>query len=619
MLTFKTPVTAFNVASLRAMVINGAHKWPGATHLELENGSVLDLGVMKKAAREALAKTLLVPSAGGGAAAGQDAVGAAVHSLAPASGLGGGGFALEDVDSAAAAAAAAAGGMQGTGVKRVYRHMLDDDIVLMNRQPTLHKPSIMAHRVRVMRHWSSQQTIRFHYANCKTFNADFDGDEMNLHFLQDEISRAEAYTIIASPYQYLAPTSGAPLRGLIQDHNSISVVLTKRDTLLTRDQYCQLVMSGLQALPQYGHGNGISGGDGAHGLGGPSTVAKTDVPLLRPAILAPVPLWTGKQVISTILHALSAHMPERARWLHMDGGSKIKDGLWGEAAGRKDLMGVGDSAITIRGNDMLTGVIDKNSLGNASFGLTHAVYEVYGPNAAGALLSATGRLLTVYLQWAASTCGMDDLVLASGAEATRAALITQGIELGCNASADFAGVPHKPAVPAGAASKRGEVASYANPSWHRRVRLGIRSKLRGGDALTDRGGDTALRAVLTLDGAVKTAVSAVHSKVLDACLPYGLTKPFPRNQFSLMVQSGAKGATINHSMIAVGLGQQDLEVREARAHRLMYVLASPLCPPLLCVRRRVVVCPPWHQARRCHPSPPSIRRLALVVTSLTAS
>ena len=50
--------------------------------------------------------------------------------------------------------------------------------MLVNRQPTLHKPGIMAHRVRVLRN-PSYQTIRMHYANCNTYNADFDGDEIN--------------------------------------------------------------------------------------------------------------------------------------------------------------------------------------------------------------------------------------------------------------------------------------------------------------------------------------------------------------------------------------------------------------------------------------------------------
>ena len=41
---------------------------------------------------------------------------------------------------------------------------------------------------------------------------------MNIVAMQDELSRAEAYTIAATSYQYVVPTNGSPLRGLIQDH-----------------------------------------------------------------------------------------------------------------------------------------------------------------------------------------------------------------------------------------------------------------------------------------------------------------------------------------------------------------------------------------------------------------
>ena len=66
---------------------------------------------------------------------------------------------------------------------KVYRHLIDGDVLLVNRQPTLHKPGVMAHKVRVLRH-VKEKTIRMHYANCNSYNADFDGDEMNCHFVQ---------------------------------------------------------------------------------------------------------------------------------------------------------------------------------------------------------------------------------------------------------------------------------------------------------------------------------------------------------------------------------------------------------------------------------------------------
>lgn len=65
----------------------------------------------------------------------------------------------------------------------MHRHLVDGDPLLVNRQPTLHKPGIMAHRARVLQH-VKEQTIRMHYANCSSYNADFDGDEINCHFVQ---------------------------------------------------------------------------------------------------------------------------------------------------------------------------------------------------------------------------------------------------------------------------------------------------------------------------------------------------------------------------------------------------------------------------------------------------
>ena len=87
--------------------------------------------------------------------------------------------------------------------------------MLLNRQPTLHKPSIMAHRARVLK---GHKVMRLHYAICKSYNADFDGDEMNAHFPQNEVARSEAYNIVNVCKQYLVPKDGSPLQGLIQDH-----------------------------------------------------------------------------------------------------------------------------------------------------------------------------------------------------------------------------------------------------------------------------------------------------------------------------------------------------------------------------------------------------------------
>ena len=75
--------------------------------------------------------------------------------------------------------------MAQPGIK-VYSHLINGDVLLVNRQPTLHKPGIMSHKARVLPH-VKEQTIRMNYANCNAYNADFDGDEMNCHFVQVSI------------------------------------------------------------------------------------------------------------------------------------------------------------------------------------------------------------------------------------------------------------------------------------------------------------------------------------------------------------------------------------------------------------------------------------------------
>lgn len=72
--------------------------------------------------------------------------------------------------------------LSSPGIK-VYRHVLNGDPLLVNRQPTLHKPGIMAHKARILEH-VPEQTLRMHYTNCNAYNADFDGDEINCHFIQ---------------------------------------------------------------------------------------------------------------------------------------------------------------------------------------------------------------------------------------------------------------------------------------------------------------------------------------------------------------------------------------------------------------------------------------------------
>ncbi len=105
----------------------------------------------------------------------------------------------------------------------VERHLMDGDIVIFNRQPTLHRMSIMAHRVRVL----PGKSFRLNPAICNPYNADFDGDEMNLHVPQTEEARAEAEILMEVQTQIITPKSGLNVIGCSDDTITGTYILTK--------------------------------------------------------------------------------------------------------------------------------------------------------------------------------------------------------------------------------------------------------------------------------------------------------------------------------------------------------------------------------------------------------
>ena len=161
-------------------------------------------------------------------------------------------------------------------VKVVLRHIQNGDSLLLNRQPTLHRGSLMAHSARVL---PGSNTIRIHYGNCKAYNADFDGDELNVHALQSEQARAEAQFLMSAENMFVSAKDGKPLCGLIQDHMIAGFWLFSRDAFLSRQDYQQLIWVSLDCC----------------------NLGKRRLKLFPPTIYKPMELWTGKQVASTIL------------------------------------------------------------------------------------------------------------------------------------------------------------------------------------------------------------------------------------------------------------------------------------------------------------------------------
>ncbi|ROT34942.1 DNA-directed RNA polymerase I subunit RPA1 [Sodiomyces alkalinus F11] len=452
-LTYPEPVTSHNFRDMQQAVINGVDKWPGAAAIEYENGQITNLRGKSADERVSLANQLLAPS---------DALASGVKN------------------------------------KKVYRHLTNGDVVLMNRQPTLHKPSIMGHRVRVL---PGEKTIRMHYANCNTYNADFDGDEMNMHFPQNEVARAEALQIADTDHQYLSGTAGKPLRGLIQDHISVSVALCSKDAFFHRADYMQLIYAALR--PESGH------------------ILGERIELVPPAVLKPVPRWTGKQVITTILKNIK---PPNGEGVWMSGKTQVPADRWGEHSE--------EGAVLFQNGQFIHGILDKAHLGPSSGGFIHSIHEVYGPAIAGKLLSALGRLLTRFLNMRAFTCGMDDLRLTPEGEQTRREVLKQAADIGLEVAAKYVSLEDaKPTdTDAELLTRLEEVMRDDN----KQEGLDLLSNQRSGQ---------------------------LSSAVTKACLPKGLVKQFPKNQMQAMTISGAKGGAVNANLISCNLGQQVLEGR----------------------------------------------------------
>ena len=108
----------------------------------------------------------------------------------------------------------------------VERHIVDNDYVLFNRQPTLHKPSMMGHKIQVINN-DFLNTFRMNVSVCKPYNADFDGDEMNIHLGQSIQALNEVKRIANVKYQIISVKDSNPIIGCQQDTLSGAYMLSE--------------------------------------------------------------------------------------------------------------------------------------------------------------------------------------------------------------------------------------------------------------------------------------------------------------------------------------------------------------------------------------------------------
>ncbi len=139
----------------------------------------------------------------------------------------------------------------------VERHLMDGDVAIFNRQPSLHRMSMMAHRVRVL----PDRTFRLNPAVCHPYNADFDGDEMNLHIPQTEEARAEAEILMMVQTQLISPRYGLSIIGCMQDAVSGLYLLTSRMEMTREEAVDLLARSGVIHFDRLPDKKAVSGKD----------------------------------------------------------------------------------------------------------------------------------------------------------------------------------------------------------------------------------------------------------------------------------------------------------------------------------------------------------------------
>ncbi|CBI18915.3 unnamed protein product, partial [Vitis vinifera] len=245
---------------------------------------------------------------------------------------------------------------------KVERHLNDGDFVLFNRQPSLHKMSIMGHRIKIMPY----STFRLNLSVTSPYNADFDGDEMNMHVPQSFETRAEVLELMMVPKCIVSPQSNRPVMGIVQDTLLGCRKITKRDTFIEKDVFMNILM----------------------------WWEDFDGKIPAPAILKPRPLWTGKQVFNLII-------PKQINLL--------RTSAW-HSESETGFITPGDTQVRIEKGELLAGTLCKKTLGTSTGSLIHVIWEEVGPDAARKFLGHTQWLVNYWLLQNGFSIGIGDTI-----------------------------------------------------------------------------------------------------------------------------------------------------------------------------------------------------------------
>jgi DNA-directed RNA polymerase beta' subunit len=241
----------------------------------------------------------------------------------------------------------------------VERHLSDGDLVLFNRQPSLHKMSIMGHKVKVL----NESTFRLNLACTSPYNADFDGDEMNLHVPQSLTARAEVENLMMVDKLIVSPQSNKPVIGIIQDSLLSSCKMSRRNIIVKKNHVMNIL-----------------------------TIIGWEYGIPTPAIIRNnkdgtyTEYWTGKQLLSLII-------PTN---LHLNN--------------LKDPMNPHDKGILIINGQILSGSVDKAIIGKSQGGLIHTLFNDYGPGTTKTFLNIIQKLSNYWIKQHGFTIGIGDAI-----------------------------------------------------------------------------------------------------------------------------------------------------------------------------------------------------------------
>jgi len=274
----------------------------------------------------------------------------------------------------------------------VDRHIKDGDIVLFNRQPSLHKLSILSHRVKVRPY----RTFRLNECVCEPYNADFDGDEMNLHVPQTEEARIEATQLMGVQNNLVSPRNGNPIIAAIQDFITAAFLMSRKDNFYDRKTFAQICSYMVDANVQ--------------------------IDLPPPVILKPEMLWTGKQVFNVLMRPNRSSPVKLNFECRTKSFRKPKDGLPNDMCPR-------DGYLVVRNSEVMCGLFDKETIGaKGKRTLFYVIMRDYGAQEAADAMCRLSKLSARWLGTFGFSVGINDVQPGGNLQERKEALIDKAYD-----------------------------------------------------------------------------------------------------------------------------------------------------------------------------------------------